>query len=613
VTSVEQGNRRFMKVWVSLSTHLEAIMEAVLKNGEELDLSDTDSWLDTFEANMALNNADLGQLARMGAIGHPLEGTMGGGVHISGSMDAPEAQVGLVVVNGRIGEAAMRQFTVSLTPDDAGYSLQTILDFERTGHFSMEGFIPLALRTDQEMDLDQPGLALHLSGEGIPLALGAGPEGITDATGTVSIEGEVSGSITNPVPRLQIGASKAGFTLLPTALRYEPIEIDIGYTKEAVSIEKFKVTTTQLWGVVPKSGFLSLTGDITFGEDDTVDMNLKTQMEQFWVSSTRQAEVATSGALTVIGAYPELSIRGDVSLDEGRIAVGAEVLKDTSGFEVDPIVSIHRERREVVEVQRETEEESDFDKMSMDIGVDLGQAVRLRAEVPMSEDFGSKFSQLASLEVDLGLDGQLRVKQDEGSLSVVGELQTLRGEAVALGKRFGINEGTVTFTGEDYDNPKLNIDAAHQVGQYGSVNIAISGDVDNTGMELSSAEYPDQTDVMSMLLFGKPTDAMSETEGESGAGLLSAAMASVGGKAAKATGAAFLQNVQIDPGSGSVKVGFPLTDKIYLSIERVNPETDTDNMTQAAVEWILSRQTYGELVTGDRGKTSGDLYWRWRF
>ena len=58
-------------------------------------------------------------------------------------------------------------------------------------------------------------------------------------------------------------------------------------------------------------------------------------------------------------------------------------------------------------------------------------------------------------------------------------------------------------------------------------DISIGGDVDHTNMDLSSPEFPDQTDVMSMLLFGKPTSAMSETEGESGAGLLSAAMASM--------------------------------------------------------------------------------------
>ena len=196
---------------------------------------------------------------------------------------------------------------------------------------------------------------------------------------------------------------------------------------------------------------------------------------------------------------------------------------------------------------------------------------------------------------------------------MVGELETRRGEATAFGKRFGIQQGTVTFTGEDVANPQLRLDASHRVGQYGTVDIAIGGDVDNTRMDLSSPQYPDETDVMSMLLFGKPTAAMSETEGESGAGLLTAAMASAGGKAARATGAAFLQNVQIDPGSGAVKVGFPLTDKVYLSIQRVSPDTDTDNMTQAAVEWILSRSTYGEVVTGDRGQSSGDLYWRWRF
>ena len=71
--------------------------------------------------------------------------------------------------------------------------------------------------------------------------------------------------------------------------------------------------------------------------------------------------------------------------------------------------------------------------------------------------------------------------------------------------------------------------------------------------------------------------------------------------------------MQVDPGSGSVKVGFPITDKIYLSIERMRPETDTDNMTQAAVEWLLSTRAYGEVVTGDKGKSSGDVFLRWRF
>jgi translocation and assembly module TamB len=300
-------------------------------------------------------------------------------------------------------------------------------------------------------------------------------------------------------------------------------------------------------------------------------------------------------------------------MDEANIAVGEEVLKEASGFSVDESILIHRKKREVVVQRRVEEGPSVSDSFKVDLDIDLGQAVRLKADVPLAEDLGSQFAQLANFALDLGLDGRLKVKQEDAVLSVAGELQTLRGEAIALGKRFTLNEGAIIFTGENYTNPQLDIKASHQVGQYGTVDIAIAGDVESTSMELSSPEYPDQTDVMSMLLFGKPTSAMSETEGESGAGLLSAAMASVGGQAARATGASFLQNVQIDPGSGSVKVGFPLTDRIYLSIERMNPENETDNITQAALEWILTRTTYGELVTGDRGQSSGDVYWRWRF
>ncbi len=343
-----------------------------------------------------------------------------------------------------------------------------------------------------------------------------------------------------------------------------------------------------------------------------MDVAIDAQFDGFWFSATRSAEVAASGSVAMAGAFPALDVEGSIALEAGSIALGPEAFKDSTGFEVDPMVTIHRERRAVVE--REVSEDSfGFDEFEMDLRVDLGQAVRLRADVPMSDDFGQKFSQLATMSVDLGLDGDLRVTQHQGTLSVVGELETMRGEATAFGKRFGIQEGSVTFTGADFENPQLKLDASHRVGQYGTVNISIGGNVSTTQMDLSSPEFPDETDVMSMLLFGKPTSAMSETEGESGAGLLSAAMASAGGKAARATGAAFLQNVQIDPGSGSVKVGFPLTDKVYLSIQKVTPDSDTDNITQAAVEWILSRSTYGEVVTGDRGKSSGDLYWRWRF
>jgi translocation and assembly module TamB len=614
ITTIEQENQRIAQVGTVLVTHLTEVLHDMLRDGKEVDMSNPDNWLDSFDVKLALQRADLGRLIRMGEVMHPVEGIMGGGIRLSGTMDEPKLQGGLVLANGRVGEARLKQFTFGLMPEGDGYTIESIMDFFDEGGFELNGTIPLVLRFDEEPDLTRPGLEIQIKGDGIPLAMAAGPTGLAEASGTIVLEGEVTGTLDAPVPRLAVGANDAGFTLLATALRYDPIKLDITYEPDKLVINNVSIRSNQLWGQNPKSGKLVVSGQVGLDDEGPTDISISTKMKQFWLSANRQASVATSGKITVAGPFPNLKIKGGIKMDEATISVGEEILKDTSGFEVDDTIQIHRAKREVVLVRREEEEEESIsDNFSIDLKVDLDQKVRLKADVPLSEDFGSQFSQLATFNLDIGLDGVLDIGQEKGVMSVVGELATMRGEMVALGKRFSLTEGDITFTGENYTNPQLNILASHQVGQYGSVDIAIAGDVENTGMELSSPEYPDQTDVMSMLLFGKPTSAMSETEGESGAGLLSAAMASVGGQAARATGAAFLQNVQIDPGSGSVKVGFPLTDKIYLSIERVTPEEDTDNVTQAALEWILSRQTYGELITGDRGQSSGDLYWRWRF
>ncbi|MGB0638918.1 MAG: translocation/assembly module TamB domain-containing protein, partial [Myxococcota bacterium] len=613
ITTVEQESRRIARIGLDLGTKLSDVLNRMMRLGEEVDLSSPNAWLNDFDVKLAIQGAEVERLVRMGEVTHPLRGVLGGGVRVSGTMESPQVEGGLVMVDGQIGDALLEQFTVGFVPYETGYSLDTIMNFQGDGGLVVDGYLPLSIRFDEEMSLEEEGLSIRIEGDGIPLAMAAGPDGVADAKGTITVDGLIGGTLAEPVPKVSIGSKDAGFTLLATALRYDPINMRIDYEPGFVTINEFSMRSAQLWGQNPKSGTFGIKGKVGLGDDGPTNVQLQTVLDGFWLSSTRQASVATSGIVSVSGQYPNLSVVGGIVMDEANIAVGEEVLKEASGFEVDESITIHRTKREVVVVEREEEEPSVTDNFDINLDIDLGQAVRLKADVPLAEDFGAQFAQLANFALDLGLDGQLKVEQEDAVLSVMGELQTLRGEAIALGKRFSLNEGSITFTGTAYTNPQLDIKASHQVGQYGTVDIAIAGDVESTSMELSSPEYPDQTDVMSMLLFGKPASAMSETEGESGAGLLSAAMASVGGQAARATGASFLQNVQIDPGSGSVKVGFPLTDRIYLSIEKMNPDNETDNITQAALEWILTRSSYGELVTGDRGQSSGDVYWRWRF
>ncbi|MEC8191661.1 MAG: translocation/assembly module TamB domain-containing protein [Myxococcota bacterium] len=611
VTASQEG-RSLAQVTVELETMAQAVLKALVEGSPLDDAAKLDRWIETVDAKLELTDTDVSRLARMAGVSHSVSGLLNGRIALQGALSRPLMSGTIELNEGHVGEASVDVLRASITPEDGELAVEAQARFDDGGHVTAVGRVAtdgMDVRAMAEQRFAPP-IALELSGAGVPIAVAAGPSGLTDAHGLLAVSGRIGGTVDSPMADIRLQAAEAAFTVIPTGLRYEPVELDLRFMGQTIRLDRVHVSATPTWGLNPKPGTVDVKGTVGLGSAPSLD--IRTALDGFWVSSTRSAELATSGAISIRGSYPNLSIGGDLAIDTADIVVGPDAFKDASGLEVDPIVTIHRERRAVVERERPSAQ-SDFEQMRVDLNIDLGQAVRLRADVPMSEEFGQKFSQLATMSVDLGLDGALHVTQDNRTLSVVGELETRRGEATAFGKRFGIQQGTVTFTGEDVANPQLRLDASHRVGQYGTVDIAIGGDVDNTRMDLSSPEYPDETDVMSMLLFGKPTAAMSETEGESGAGLLTAAMASAGGKAARATGAAFLQNVQIDPGSGAVKVGFPLTDKVYLSIQRVSPDTDTDNMTQAAVEWILSRSTYGEVVTGDRGQSSGDLYWRWRF
>jgi autotransporter translocation and assembly factor TamB len=608
--TVEEDSKPLLSLNSEVDARIDELVASLQGAASDVVVDKPETWINSFQNDLVIQAVDLKNLARLGGVNHPLEGVLGGSLRLAGTPSQPVLSGGAVLVNGRIGEAGVEQATFALIPASGGYELVSNLIFEGDGELHVQGHVPLDLGA---LDLNAPGLNIELSGQGVPLAMAEGPDGLSDPEGLLSVQGQITGTLDKPIPVLGLKTDSAAFSLMAAGLRYEPVDVDIKFSPEQLDIRRFEVHSRPLWSLRPRTGSLDLEGtvDLEFGIPTKVDV--KAKMDEFWLASLQVASLAVSGDLDIDGVFPDLRIVGALAADEARFEVGEAQMAEVSGLELDERLVLHREKGEIKTLEPVEEEESISDYLDIDLKLDLQQRLMLKAEVPLSGDLGSQFSQLATFTMDMSMDGKLDLKQRRGQLEVVGELVPIRGFLEALGKRFDLQEGRMVFTGANYTDPVLDLSASHQVGQYGAVDIKITGTADDPLPSFSSAEYPDQTDVMSMLLFGKPPSAMSETEGESGSGLLSAALSSVGGQAARSSGAAFLQNVSLDPGSGSVKVGFPLSDKVYLAVERLNPESETDNMTQASVEWILSRQTYAEVITGDQGKSSGDLYWRWRF
>jgi len=176
---------------------------------------------------------------------------------------------------------------------------------------------------------------------------------------------------------------------------------------------------------------------------------------------------------------------------------------------------------------------------------------------------------------------------------------------------FDVSGGTLVFSGKDYTEPSMDLSAIRSTGKYGDVQATVTGTPSAPQLEFSSEEYPDQADVISLLLFGKPASEMADTEGEAGAALMGAALSSVTGQVSQAFESSVVGSLELE--DGAVQVGMPLSEKLYLTYAIKTNADEDENVNQASLEWLIQRRMYAEFVTGDAGQSSADLYWRWRF
>jgi len=123
--------------------------------------------------------------------------------------------------------------------------------------------------------------------------------------------------------------------------------------------------------------------------------------------------------------------------------------------------------------------------------------------------------------LDAGLSGDLTINsKPHGATTGVGRINVENGMFRAYGKKLEIKQGNLIFTGESIDNPGLNIEAikiipvynftasANQTGSKVTVGIIVTGTAMDPSINLYSIPTMSQTDILSYLLFDKPSSSV---------------------------------------------------------------------------------------------------------
>ncbi|RME29002.1 MAG: translocation/assembly module TamB [Deltaproteobacteria bacterium] len=631
---LEEGFTRSVRIAGEASTRLGELFAGLWRGEATGDLS-ADRLVSDFSVAVEPRNVSVDTLRAFVDIPEGVAGRLGGGVMISGTPAAPVVQGALLVLEGRLGRVGISHGGLTVWPEAGGYRGRLELGWAPKSHeetavggpagpaatpqpggLTLEAFVPLQLDVPLAAVRDQEGLEAELDGV-VPLSMLEGVvDGVSEASGALAVHAVVGGSLASPTLRSRVSMNGGALTWLPLGLRYEDIEVAAELTERRLELERLVVFDRRRWPSagrdLTRPGSLSMQGVVALDDERSKAVQLDARLDRFWIIGRADRSLAVSGPIRAEGRWPALRVEGSVEVNDALMDFGGSLFGVDTTLGLDPRIQVWRGGELITGGIRPPPEPAVWSNFDIDLDIDLRRNLRLIVDVPTTEDYGQQLAQLSQISLDADLGGEVRLRQVDGQLSLQGEIETVRGTSTLLGATFDLSGGTISFLGDGYDNPLVDIHAVRSTS-YGDVDVHVSGFVDDLDIAPSSEDYPNQLDVVSLLLFGKPASAFTGGDGQTKVDALALAMASLSGQIERAIGSSVVDELEIDP-AGAIRIGKALSDRVFLRLESTTGKLQAEgNRTSVTLEYLITRRMYAEFTTGDRGASSASLFWRWRF
>jgi translocation and assembly module TamB len=226
------------------------------------------------------------------------------------------------------------------------------------------------------------------------------------------------------------------------------------------------------------------------------------------------------------------------------------------------------------------------------------------------------------------IGGELEVVKEGEEFEVFGSIRVFRGNYDLYGKRFTIEQGTLTFNGGAEVNPTLEIDAVYVFRtpsrEKKQLMLAITGEALTPVLEFSlDGAQISEGDALSYIIFGRNLSQLTSgqrsamaADGRSKEDVARGAITNLfAGRLSEALGSRLNLDVieidaQSDWKSASFVVGKYLTNDLFVSYQRgIGTTRDQDELVPEIVtlEYELSRYIYLQLVAADARNSGFDV------
>ena len=232
------------------------------------------------------------------------------------------------------------------------------------------------------------------------------------------------------------------------------------------------------------------------------------------------------------------------------------------------------------------------------------------------------------VEVDRGdmlrvvVDGHPTIEIGD-TTRVTGQVRLVRGTLDVEGKRFAVEHGEATFTG-DPTNPTLFASAGWDAPDGSRVHAEYAGPIQSGKLTLRSEPAHTTDEIVSLLVFGTP-DGPAQSNASFASGAQAQALSTGASLAAQPLNKAMAQlthldiHARVDSGSASgamsaveVQIAKQISAQVGYVLGLPPPGTDPDR-TWLTLAWYATARWSLDLSVGDHGSSIVDLLWHYRY
>jgi autotransporter translocation and assembly factor TamB len=580
-----------------------SIAQLALKNGER-ELSLNGHFAFSGKQDLSLNVDRLPIETLTGFMSEPpkVSGLLAAQARVAGTAAAPEVSASARLTNAAIAGQAYAGANAEANYRNKRASLRLIVQQDSSHVLNGSGVVPLDLSWSSGWRAEfANGMELRAQSAGLSLAFANAFSGksVQDIGGEASLDILARGSLKQPDLR-------GTFGLRDGKLKVVPLGVDVNDVTLAGNLDSRAVTVRELVAKA-KDGEIRGSGSLALKDYDINAVKLALTAERWPAIQTQRYQVRIGGNVDVQGSLTAPRMSGQLNIIDGSLRPDLAFLEQSKvPLKRDETIAIVNHRG-VADFQTQAQprggaNENDlFKKLTLDLTLRAPGNLWIRHPELVAE-----------------LSGNIHAtKKPERNIDLTGRVDIVRGSLAFQGRRFQLTRGGIEFTGGDKINPALDITAQYKLPEY-EVDVAIAGTAEKPSLTLTSQPRLEQADILALLLFGRPVNALSQNErGSVQQSALSITSGFVAGKIANSVSQALgldtlgIDLREVDFSGGRVGFGHYVGSNTYVSLSQ---QLSGDHGQEVSMEYQLTPEWKIGTSGGTTGTNNGvDIIWHKRY